>query len=104
MPVWVRTTLFTVLAPGAVTVLVPWLILRHGPGALPLDARIALGPLRHLGWALIAAGAGAYLRCAFDFTVIGRGTPIIIRSIHRDVSSPAGSTAASATRCTRGSA
>jgi protein-S-isoprenylcysteine O-methyltransferase Ste14 len=63
-----KTVLFSVLVPGSVAVLVPFLIV-HG--------RVRLAPLglAAAGIALIALGAACYLRCAFDFAFTGRGTP-----------------------------
>lgn len=70
MPVWARSALFT-LVPGALTVLVPWLVLDFGYGVLAVE----LGPARHAGWALIAVGALGYVACAASFGREGRGTP-----------------------------
>ena len=64
-----KTLLFTIFVPGTVTVLVPWL-LRSEPG-LPLS----LGRASVLGWPPLLAGVAVYLWCAWDFTVVGRGTP-----------------------------
>jgi protein-S-isoprenylcysteine O-methyltransferase Ste14 len=70
MPVILRTALFTLLVPGTVVGLVPWLILR-GTGGV----EIAEGALPFLGFGLIGLGLVVYLRCAYDFTFAGRGTP-----------------------------
>ena len=67
--IWLRTLGFTVLAPGTVAVLLPWLVLRLG---VRPDAP---GPWRWAGVPLLAAGAATYLWCARDFVVRGRGTP-----------------------------
>src|SRR5262249_22206884 len=65
-----KTLIFTVLVPGTVTVLVPYRLL--GPSS---PSAISLGGFRLFGLFFIALGAIIYLRCAWDFTFIGRGTP-----------------------------
>ncbi len=65
-----RTLIFTVIAPGFWTVVLPyWLLPRgtrpdvRGPGAA--------------GWLLIAAGIALYCACAFwGFAMRGQGTPL----------------------------
>ena len=69
MPI-VKTVIFTVLVPGSVTLLVPYLLYSRLPRVL-----IPLGPFRLVGVVAILAGAATYLRCAWDFAVFGRGTP-----------------------------
>jgi protein-S-isoprenylcysteine O-methyltransferase Ste14 len=59
---------FTLIAPVAVTVLVPWLLLPRHPEA-------ATGAILVFGIAPIACGALIYVRCAYDFIFAGRGTP-----------------------------
>jgi protein-S-isoprenylcysteine O-methyltransferase Ste14 len=71
MAVYLKTLLFTLLVPGSVTILIPWLLLHWGWQPFPMP----LGPLRWLGLPLILAGAAGYLRCAWDFARTGRGTP-----------------------------
>ncbi|TAJ18454.1 MAG: isoprenylcysteine carboxylmethyltransferase family protein [Planctomycetota bacterium] len=64
------TVLFTLLVPGTLIGLVPWLVAtRFEPW--PLE----LGAMRHAGWPLGVLGLAMYLRCATDFAVHGRGTP-----------------------------
>jgi protein-S-isoprenylcysteine O-methyltransferase Ste14 len=87
-----KALLFTILVPGTVTVYVPHrILLSRGPAdALPI------GPLRYLGAALLAAGAAAYLWCAWDFASAGRGTPapidppkrLVVRGLYRRVRNP----------------
>jgi len=67
--VWLRSALFTVVFPGIVVVLVPSLLMSRKPIA------IELGAGRYAGVPLIAIGVLAYLRCAWDFAAVGRGTP-----------------------------
>ena len=65
-----KTLLFTVLVPGTVAGLVPYLLMRAGAGgAAPL------GAARWLGLVPILAGVVIYLRSAWDFVVAGHGTP-----------------------------
>jgi protein-S-isoprenylcysteine O-methyltransferase Ste14 len=73
MSVALRTLLFTVLVPGGLAVAVPYVLLRSEGGA---------SPVRNLSLLLIAVtmivlGAGIYLACAWDFTIIGKGTPAV---------------------------
>jgi protein-S-isoprenylcysteine O-methyltransferase Ste14 len=75
MPVYLRTLIFTIVAPGLVAGLVPWLIVNAAPGSLPFEQSLPFGAFRHLGWLLVGLGAAGYYRCAFHFTVVGKGTP-----------------------------
>ncbi|MDE0170005.1 MAG: isoprenylcysteine carboxylmethyltransferase family protein [bacterium] len=67
MKVLARTALFTMIAPGTLSVLLPLLIEsdRRETG------RVGLG----LALCLFALGAGVYLRSAWDFARLGKGTP-----------------------------
>jgi protein-S-isoprenylcysteine O-methyltransferase Ste14 len=65
-----KTLLFTVLVPGTVAGLIPWMLLQGaGQPALvfPSFDLLALVPLLF--------GIGLYLWCAGAFTFIGKGTP-----------------------------
>lgn len=73
MSVALRTLIFTVCVPGGLTVAVPYYVISQDPAAALARS---LG-LRLAGATLILAGAGAYLVCAWDFTVAGKGTPAI---------------------------
>jgi len=69
--IWLKTLLFTIIAPGTVTVLLPYLILlSKWNKAIPF-----LGALRFFGLAPLLIGFGIYLWCAYDFAAKGRGTP-----------------------------
>ena len=63
----VRNALFTVVVPGLGGAWVPWWILtRHG------------GTVTPAAWEaipVIAAGTALYVWCAWNFAVVGRGTP-----------------------------
>jgi protein-S-isoprenylcysteine O-methyltransferase Ste14 len=68
---FLRVAVFTALMPGTVTVMVPYILLHS-------DIKCALGlsaALRVLGLLPLSAGVSAYLWCAWDFAVSGRGTP-----------------------------
>ena len=87
-----KTLLFTVIAPGAVTVYIPyWLLsLPSAPASLPI------GFLRYFGWLPMLLGAAIYFWCAWDFTFAGKGTPapidppkeLVVRGLYRYVRNP----------------
>lgn len=87
-----RTLLFTVIVPGTATILVPrWILAASADEDRPLP----LG-LRLIGLPLILLGAAVYIRCAWDFAVAGRGTPLpldpprelVARGLYRHVRNP----------------
>ncbi|TMD58086.1 MAG: isoprenylcysteine carboxylmethyltransferase family protein [Chloroflexi bacterium] len=63
-----KTLIFSILVPGTVAGVIPWLLL--GPGAVLMVPSIWLA-----GVVPLALGVGLYLWCAGAFTFIGRGTP-----------------------------
>ncbi|MFC6798970.1 MULTISPECIES: isoprenylcysteine carboxylmethyltransferase family protein [unclassified Haladaptatus] len=65
-----RSALFTLVGPGTVAVLVPYIILTGFP---PLFL-LALGPFRYLGISLLLVGIGIYATTVGLFAVAG-GTP-----------------------------
>jgi len=65
-----RTMIFTLLVPGVVAALVPYLLLQ---AENHLEASVK-GP-GMLGLVLVTAGVLVYLRCALDFIRKGFGTP-----------------------------
>jgi hypothetical protein len=65
-----RSLFFTIVVPGTVAVLLPYLIVSRG-GAFSVGHWTAL---HFLGLALIVVGAGILLRCIWDFAAKGRGT------------------------------
>jgi protein-S-isoprenylcysteine O-methyltransferase Ste14 len=87
-----KTLLFTVVVPGSVTVLVPWLLLSWNPSVFGVE----LGAFRFLGLLPLAAGAVIYFKCALDFTFTGKGTPLpmdaprvfVERGLYRYVRNP----------------
>lgn len=87
-----KTLLFTILVPGTVTVLVPYLLLSWGVQIFSFE----VGPIRFLGLLPILMGAVTYLWCAWDFTFTGRGTPapidppkeLVVKGLYRYVRNP----------------
>jgi protein-S-isoprenylcysteine O-methyltransferase Ste14 len=90
--VLLKTLIFTVIAPGAVTVLGPSLILSPNPGA----SLASVGAIRLFGLIPIAIGAAFYFMCAWDFAFAGKGTPapvdppkeLVVKGIYRFVRNP----------------
>lgn len=88
----VKTLIFTILAPGTVTILIPRWLLSSPSGS----ERFYLGIFRYLGVVPILIGASIYLWCAYDFTFAGRGTPapidppkeLVVRGLYRYVRNP----------------
>ena len=67
MSLFLRNLVFTIVVPGLGAVFVPWWILTRPD--VPAE------PTAWLGVAVIGVGALLYLRCAWIFAVVGRGTP-----------------------------
>lgn len=68
---WLKTFVFTLVAPGGFLVLIPWLILRGNPNLLP----DSLGLPQWIGIAAFLIGFSVYLWTASDFVRVGIGTP-----------------------------
>lgn len=66
----IKNLLFTLVAPGTVAVLVPYLLLRSALPKLPVE----LGALRFVGLLPMIGGVLTYLWCVWDF-MRARGTP-----------------------------
>lgn len=69
--IWVKSIIFTILAPGTVTLLLPYCILRIEHNLPPNHTVISA----IIGWALFGLGFVVYLMCARDFASTGKGTP-----------------------------
>lgn len=67
MKLFLKVSLFTLVVPGTIAVLVPLLI--------KWDRPVAEGPTLWLGACLLALGTLLYLRSVWDFAVSGGGTP-----------------------------
>lgn len=69
MSVYLRGLLWTILCPGTVTVLLPWLLFAR-PAYSAQPWRWPQGA----GWVFVAAGAGVLLWCIYAFARDGKGT------------------------------
>lgn len=67
---WLRTLLFTILVPGTVLGLVPFVLVRSGWGP-----RLDLGAAHLIGFALVLPGIAIIAWCFVNFVRRGRGTP-----------------------------
>jgi protein-S-isoprenylcysteine O-methyltransferase Ste14 len=89
---WLRTVAFTLLAPGGVCVLAPWLILRGNTTKLFEQP----GALQWLGILLALIGICIYGWTVSDFVLIGEGTPapvfptrqLVVTGLYRYVRNP----------------
>ncbi len=87
-----RTLVYSILVPGAVTVLGPYLTLY----AWGRGQDLSVGMLWLAGPPAIAIGVAIYLWCAWNFMVSGRGTPnvvigpkrLVVRGLYRHVRNP----------------
>ncbi len=67
MKLFLKVSLFTLVVPGSIAVLIPLLI--------KWDRPVANGPMLWLGAGFLALGTLLYLRSVWDFAVSGGGTP-----------------------------
>lgn len=65
-----KTLVFSILVPGTVAGIIPWLILQGAGGIVLLIPSFWM-----LGFLPLLPGVGLYLWCAGAFTLIGKGTP-----------------------------
>ncbi len=65
-----KTLLFSILVPGTVAFVIPWLLLQGSPGLELLIPSVWM-----VGILPLLLGVGLYLWCAGAFTFIGKGTP-----------------------------
>ena len=68
-----KTFIFTILVPGTVAGIVPWLLLQSSGEVAHLTPSLWL-----VGLLPGLAGVGLYFWCAGAFTFIGKGTPVPI--------------------------
>lgn len=88
MKLLLKNLLFTLLVPGTVAVVAPFLLLQ---GATP-----AAGPQRALASLVLALGGAIYAWCVWDFARFGRGTPapidapkrLVVRGLYRYTRNP----------------
>jgi protein-S-isoprenylcysteine O-methyltransferase Ste14 len=65
-----KTLIFSILVPGTVAGVIPWLLLQGSGGAVLLLPSIWM-----VGFLPLLLGVELYLWCAAVFTFIGKGTP-----------------------------
>ena len=65
-----KTLIFSILVPGTVAGVIPWLLLQRSGGVVLLMPSIWI-----IGFLPLLLGVGLYLWCAGAFTFIGKGTP-----------------------------
>ena len=88
MKLLLKSALFTLLVPGTVAVLVPFL--------LAGDRAVTSGAMLGLAVVLFALGVALYLRAVGDFAVLGKGTPapidapkrLVVQGIYRYTRNP----------------
>ena len=88
MKLLLKSALFTLVVPGTVAVLVPFL--------LAGDRTVAGGAMLGLAVCLFALGVALYLRAVWDFAVLGKGTPapidapkrLVVQGIYRYTRNP----------------
>ncbi len=84
-----KTLLFTIVAPGTVTALLPYFILTRTHAS-------SIGPFRYIGIPVVCLGIAIYAWCAWSFAFKGRGTPapidppkkLIIEGLYRCMRNP----------------
>lgn len=87
-----KTLLFSLLVPGSVTVLIPYLLLDFSADYRASVFHSAAIP----GWILITFGLLIYGWCAWDFTFTGKGTPspthppqqLVVKGLYRYTRNP----------------
>lgn len=87
---WLKIFLFTLVAPGTVTVILPYVLLRNA------RVEFAAHAGQWFGLAPLLFGFGIYLWCTKDFAVKGRGTPapidapkqLVVNGLYRFVRNP----------------
>lgn len=87
-----KTAIFTIIMPGSITGLFPYLIISSQVSRLPLP----FGLQQYTGGIFILTGISIYVWCALDFALAGKGTPapidppknLVIRGAYRYVRNP----------------
>jgi len=83
-----KNLLFTVVAPGTVAVLIPWIVVGHRSSPSGISRAIAV--------VLFGLGSAIYAWCVWDFASFGRGTPapidapkkLVVRGLYRFTRNP----------------
>ena len=65
-----KTLIFSILVPGTVAGIIPWLLVQRSGGAV-----LVIPSIWMVGFLPLLVGVGLYLWCAGAFTFIGKGTP-----------------------------
>ncbi len=86
-----KTLIFTILVPGTVAGIIPWLLLQGAGGLVPLVPSVWM-----VGLLPFLLGVGLYFWCAGAFTFIGKGTPapidaprvLVVQGAYRWVRNP----------------
>jgi protein-S-isoprenylcysteine O-methyltransferase Ste14 len=87
-----RSIFFTLVIPGTVAVLIPYLIVSRGGGSVAGPWT----PLRLLGLVLMVVGTAILIRCIWDFATKGQGTlapidppkELVVQGLYRYVRNP----------------
>jgi protein-S-isoprenylcysteine O-methyltransferase Ste14 len=86
-----KTLIFTILVPGTVAGIIPWLLLKGAGGPVLLVPSLWM-----VGLLPLLLGMGLYFWCAGAFTFVGKGTPapidapriLVIQGAYRWVRNP----------------
>jgi protein-S-isoprenylcysteine O-methyltransferase Ste14 len=89
--VWIKTLIFTIIVPGAIIALIPYLLLSRNTSSFA-----NIGMFQLFGLIPMAIGVAIYFRCAWDFASTGKGTPapidppkhLVARGLYRFVRNP----------------
>jgi len=65
-----KTLIFSILVPGMVAFVIPWLLVQQPWGLVFVFPSVWL-----VGFLPLLLGVGLYLWCAGEFTFVGKGTP-----------------------------
>ena len=92
MMLTLKTLLFTLVAPGTVTFLIPYFILSSRAKFFSIE----LGVFKFSGLVLLSLGAVIYFWCAWNFISSGKGTPapwdppqkLVVADLYRMVRNP----------------
>lgn len=67
---FIRTLIFSLIGPGSLTVIIPYLLLSSS-----INFAFETGRFKLIGLVAIVLGVLIYFWCAWDFALLGRGTP-----------------------------